>query len=98
MESKIPELILQAIQKGVDITLSMRSEGTIVYNLNTETKSHIHAVVQDDSLLLALRYNEQMVVSTWDELLDAVEHAKHGRDYINYTWDKILLNRKQEEV
>ena len=71
--------------------MKLNDSKQVVFNLNTRTKSHVHAIENaDGSLTLRLRYDEVRTAETFDDLLDVANYSRHGRDFMDDAWVTLL--------
>ena len=84
-------LVMQLLEAGVQVTMTYVRDRGLMYDLNSGTKSHMHAFPNEDgSLTVELRYNEVQTVKDFDDLLYTANYARHGRPFMNSDWAALL--------
>lgn len=93
----MPELIRQIVNLGIEVTIKKchhkTCKDTIIYDLDTQAKSHLYLKhVEGNKWLAHMRYDEIQVLNnpTLEDIVDLVKYCTHYRDFVNYRW-KLLF-------
>lgn len=87
---ELPSFVQDIIDEGVEISIRRDDKYGYVFDLNTEAKSHMYLYKMGIEWCVSLRYNEDYVVNSFDEIVYYANYCKHGRDFINPMWQKII--------
>lgn len=84
------KLLEKIVRAGVDVEMTMLND-RIVYNLNTDMKSHLFVWfnVDESRAEYSSRYDDGYIDNEGD-LLSIVDSCQAGRDYGNPRWFEIL--------
>lgn len=89
------EMIDKLLDGGIEITLT-KQDGILWYNLNTSMKSDLLIAKSpnpggDEIAISKGRYGHEGSIETWGDLMREVKGCLHGRDYMSYDWQELLL-------
>lgn len=91
------ELIKQIVNLGIEATIKKchydNCKGKIVYDLDTQAKSHLYLEpLENDEWIAYMRYDEVQKLQnpTIEDIVELVKYCMHYRDYVNYYW-KLLF-------
>ena len=90
----VPNLIQEIVKNGIEVSLRMRDEDTIVFDVNTGAKSGLELSYDGDNKWTAyMRYNEVEKLEDPDitEICWLVKHCMHGRDYVHIRWVDLMV-------
>ena len=92
-------LIETLVTKGIEITIKL-DESKIVYDLNTEMKSHLylHYDATENLCRCFGRYENEGIITDYNDLLWEVKSCLHGRDFGNSVWTDLLIEERVLEV
>jgi hypothetical protein len=90
----LPKLIEECLKNRHELTLSQQ-DNSILFNINTGTKSDISIEVADNGYFIHTRYNKPEFVKEEDlsyfDLLWRVKDSMCGKDFVNQSWmDKMV--------
>lgn len=88
--SKIFDLLEDAMNYGVEVTVTLNTEGQLVHNLNTGAKSSAELVEVDGVIWAYGRYGTNEVIEDIPDLYSFVDNCKCGRDYMNQSWVDVI--------
>ncbi len=89
MSIQIDDLIQTIIDHGVRVSVYKRDD-KVVFDLNTEAKSHLHLVNDGNKWYAETRYNNPSEIFDFNSVLCEVYGCMYGRPYISDTWRRIL--------
>lgn len=84
--SKFQEMILQVVDRGIEVTMFKNAEGELLANLHFEAKSHGYLVERDGQLRLDMRYGESHEVEDIDSVLFQFSRAYKMRGFGSQSW------------
>jgi len=93
IEMKVPELIIEALNEGVEVTMRHHAIFGIGFDVNTRAKSHVVLYQNGQSWIAHMRYGEKKEVENFYDLACIVKSAMHGRDYVDSAWQEIFIKR-----
>ena len=83
--------VLEMIMPAIDMGVTVEVMSTNMINLNVQAKSHCHLEIMPDGTVMARRrYDEDMAVRDFEDVLLAVSQCTHGRNFINHNWFTVL--------
>lgn len=83
-------LLDDALKCGLKIGYYINETGNSVIDLNTLGKSQCELEIKTDHILAKMRYDNNVIVKSYEDILDCVESCIMGRDYFSLTWLNIL--------
>jgi len=84
--SKFQDMILQVVNKGIEVTMFKNEKGELSANLHFEAKSHGYLVERDGQLWLDMRYEKTHVVDCVSDILDHFVNAYRMRGFGSQSW------------
>ena len=87
----IPDWIDDLVDAGIPITIDRNDEIGIYFDLNLQSKSHMWLHQVGDNWFVDMRYNERILIEDWNDLVWAAKGGMHGRDFIHYKWEELLV-------
>lgn len=98
MNTKFENLLRKILENGVEVTMSLNSQGIIVYDLNVRAKSGMKISLNTNGEIVCEKRYKDVLLDLdsdldllWDYLLSEIKDCMCGRDYINPDWLSILL-------
>jgi hypothetical protein len=93
------DMIQQIVHRGIDVTMKM-SEGVLMYDLNTEMKSHLmlHYDTNKEQCDFYGRYGTEGTIEDYRGLLWEVKDCLHGQDFGNQAWLDLLVEEGVLEI
>jgi hypothetical protein len=86
------DLVHELVIEGIRITMEYRPDlGVIIYDLNTGMKSHAWLYQKDDDIRMAMRYDRDVVIESYSDVIAEVRGCMCGRDYLSSDWSKVLF-------
>lgn len=83
MSTIVPDYVERLVDAGIRVTIEKDEKVGVYFDLNLESKSHLHLFNKHGDWYVKMRYDEEHIVESWDELLSAAKYGMHGRDFIN---------------
>jgi hypothetical protein len=88
---EVPEFLEELVAAGIDITISRSIKHGVYFDLNLRAKSHMFLFKRETGQwFVAMRYDEEFPVNDIEDLKSLAVHGMHGRDLINYNWERFL--------
>ena len=87
----VPEYVEQLVDAGIPVTIDKSDKLGIYFNLNLESKSHLYLFERDGEWFADMRYDTQIKIESWNDLMWAAKDGMHGRDFIHYKWEELLV-------
>lgn len=92
MSIVIPDYVEKLVDAGIRVTLEKNEDIGVYFDLNLQSKSHLHLFNKNGDWYVKMRYDEQHMIKSWEDLLYAAKDGMHGRDFINYEWEQLLVH------
>lgn len=92
----LPPLILTLLQHNITVELLQGKDESILFNVNTGAKSHLHLQLNDDDQTFTGfgRYGDEYGhIETLDDVCSAVHCCMCGRPSIADPWKQLLLDK-----
>jgi len=87
---KMPNnLIGLMLKEGLIFSIAQNARGTYL-DLNTSMKSHAYLYYENDKYILRMRYENEAVVETLEDIAYWIKHCLQGREYMNGSWMSIV--------
>jgi hypothetical protein len=87
----VPEYVEILVDAGIPVTIDKSDKLGIYFNLNLESKSHLYLFERDGEWFADMRYDKQIKIESWNDLMWAAKDGMHGRDFIHYKWEELLV-------
>ena len=87
----VPEYVERLVDAGIPVTIEKSDKLGVYFNLNLESKSHLYLFERDSQWFVDMRYNEERCIESWTDLLWAAKGGMHGRNFIHYKWEELLV-------
>ena len=95
---KVPEYVEQLVDAGIPVTIDKSDKLGIYFNLNLESKSHLYLFECDGEWFADMRYDTRIKIESWNDLMWAAKGGMHGRDFIHYKWEELLVKESVLKV
>jgi hypothetical protein len=92
----LPPLILTLLQHGITVELLQCKDESILFNVNTGAKSHLHLKLNDDDQTFTGlgRYGDEYGhIQTLDDVCSAVHSCMCSRPSVSEPWKQLLLDK-----
>jgi 3-isopropylmalate dehydratase small subunit len=99
IKEEFDSLIENIVKKDIEVTVKLWNKD-VVYDLNTEMKSHLYLRYDavDKQCIYYGRYDDTGLISDYNNLLRQVKKCLHGRDFGNQAWIDLLVDERVLEV
>lgn len=87
----ILDYVERLVDAGIPVTIDKNDDLGIYFDLNLQSKSHMWLYETGGSWFVAMRYNEVVSIEDWSDLMWAAKGGMHGRDFIHYKWEELLV-------
>lgn len=87
----VPEYVERLVDAGIPVTIDKNDKLGIYFNLNLESKSHLYLFEREGEWYADMRYGEEYHIESWEDLMRAAKGGMHGRDFIHYAWEALLI-------
>ena len=87
----VPEYVERLVNEGIPVTIDRNDKLGIYFDLHLESKSYMWLHQVGENWFVAMRYDENIYIEDWNDLLWAAKGGMHGRDFIHYKWEELLI-------
>lgn len=87
----VPEYVERLVDAGIPVTIDKNDKLGVYFNLNLESKSHLYLFEREGEWFVDMRYGEERRIDDWTDVLFAAKGGMHGRDFIHYKWEELLI-------
>lgn len=95
MNKLLNEIILPLVNRGIEVTVKKYQQADdeeefIVFDMNTDMKSHCYVYEKDGKFYADTRYEKNIEFEIIYDLIIIVKGCLCGRDYMNPYWADLL--------
>jgi hypothetical protein len=101
MSIVLPDFLEDLIKAGIQVTIEQSDKYADGYyfDLNLQSKSHMHLFRHEGGQWrVDMRYGEEYVIEEFSDLLYSAKKGMHGRDFIHYKWEQLLVKHEYLKV